>query len=242
MRARSALPSLVTICSLFCGFLSIFYSVNGKLVPAAWLIVIAGFMDAFDGKLARFFDTPSNFGVQFDSIVDICSFGVSPAVLMLHYYANLGTVLWIPFSACFLFLLCGSLRLARFNMELKGFEKGNFTGLPIPSAAGALAAYVVFTQGVWSSEHELRVAISLCAMLSFLMISTFEYAVFPRLSLETTQDRLKLFVLLSVIVIMVFYTDEFFFPLAFGYALSGVVRWLFYLVTDREVADIRNEL
>ena len=81
MRKRYALPNLVTVCNLLCGFLSIFYATQGRLLPAAWLIVIAGFIDAFDGKIARFIDAPTDFGVQFDSLADVCSFGVAPAVL-----------------------------------------------------------------------------------------------------------------------------------------------------------------
>ena len=105
MRKRAAVPSMVTLCNLCCGFLSIAYAIDGKLVPAAWLIVIAGFLDAFDGKLARLIDSPSNFGVQFDSLSDICSFGVAPAVLMFQYLQGLLDAMWKPFAACFLFLL-----------------------------------------------------------------------------------------------------------------------------------------
>lgn len=240
MKKRSAVPSLITICSLFCGFFSIFYTIQENLLPAAWLIVIAGFLDAFDGKIARFFDTPSNFGVQFDSLTDICSFGVAPSILMLHYYQDLLDVRWLPLAVCFFFLLCGTLRLARFNANLKGFEKENFSGLPIPAAAGTLAAYIVFTQRVWESAHEPQIAISLCAMLSFLMISTFEYEAFPKFTFGSRRDRLKLTISLVVILLVILYTDEIFFPLALFYSLSGIIRWLFNLLTDREVANIRS--
>ena len=240
MRAKAALPSLFTIGSLFCGFLSIFYAINGKLVEAALLIVIAAFIDALDGKVARFFDTPSNFGIQIDSISDVCSFGVAPAVMMLHYFSDLLAIRWVPFAACFLFLLCGALRLARFNTQIQGFEKENYTGLPIPMAAGTLAAYIMFTQRVWSSSHEPHIALSLCAMLSFLMVSNFEYDTFPKFSLETRHDRIKLALFLVMIVLVVIYTYEVIFPLGLCLSLSGVARWLFNLITDREVADIRN--
>jgi CDP-diacylglycerol--serine O-phosphatidyltransferase len=240
MNAKAALPSLFTISSLFCGFLSMYYAVNERLLGAALLIVIAGFLDACDGKIARYFDTPSNFGVQFDTIVDVCSFGVAPAVLMLHYLDNLLAILWLPFAVCFLFLMCGALRLARFNTQLKGFDKENFSGLPIPMAAGTLAAYILFTQRVWQSGHEPHIAISLCVMLSFLMISTIEYNTLPRLSIERGRDRIRLIALLCVIVLMFFYTYEVFFPLALAFSLSGALRWLYFLITDREVADIRD--
>ena len=240
MNAKAALPSLFTISSLFCGFLSMHYAVNERFLDAALLIVIAGFLDACDGKVARYFDTPSNFGVQFDSIVDVCSFGVAPALLMLHYLDNLLAILWLPFVVSFLFLMCGALRLARFNTQLKGFDKDKFSGLPIPMAAGTLAAYILFTERVWQSAHEPHIAISLCVMLSFLMISTIAYNTFPKLSIETGRDRMRLLGLLCVIVLMFFYTYEVFFPLALAISLSGVLRWLYFLVTDREVADARD--
>ena len=240
MRKRYALPNLVTVCNLLCGFLSIFYATQGRLLPAAWLIVIAGFIDAFDGKIARFIDAPTEFGVQFDSLADVCSFGVAPAVLMFFYFEDLLAIRWLPFVACFLFLLCGALRLARYNVQHHGPQKDDFTGLPIPVAAAALATYVVFTQRVWGSAHEPRIAVSLCAMLSFLMISTFDYPAFPRLNFGTRRDRVRLILALGAAFLMVFYTDEAFFPLAVAYAISGVIRWLIHLITDRETVDIRN--
>ncbi|MDA0746697.1 MAG: CDP-diacylglycerol--serine O-phosphatidyltransferase [bacterium] len=240
MQKKAAVPSMVTICNIGCGFLAIYYASQGKLLPAAWLIVIAGFLDAFDGKLARMIDSPSPFGMQFDSLADICSFGVAPATLMLKYYEGIGASTWLPFAACFLFLLCGAVRLARFNLQAKGPEKDDFTGLPIPSAAAALAAYIVFTQRVWESNHEPQVAITLTALLSFLMVSHFEYPAFPKFTIGTYRDRARLGIALTALILVVLFTDEAFFPIALAFALSGVVRWLIHVVTDREVADIRN--
>ncbi len=240
MRTRSALPSLFTVGNLFCGFLSIFYATQGRLVSAAWLIVIAGFLDAFDGKIARLINVPSQFGMHFDSLADICSFGVAPAVLMFQYYQDLMLVLWLPFAACFLFLLCGTLRLARFNTQHKGPEKEDFSGLPIPSSAATLAAYIIFTQRVWESTREPQIAISLCAMLSFLMISPFEYPAFPRFTFDTNKDRVRLALSFAALLLVVIYTEEAFFPIVLAFSVSGAARWLFNLITDREVADIRN--
>ncbi len=243
MRTRSALPNLITVCNLFCGFLSIFYATQGRLVPAAWLIVIAAFLDAFDGKIARLINVPSQFGVQFDSLADICSFGVAPAVLMFQYYQKFEVLMvtrWLPFAACFLFLLCGALRLARFNTQIKGPEKEDFSGLPVPPAAATLAAYIVFTQ-VWESTTRApHIAISLCAMLAFLMISPFQYPAFPKFTFGTQKDRVRLILAFVAMLLVVFYTEEAFFPIALAFSLSGAARWLFNLITDREVADIRN--
>ena len=237
MRKRAALPNLFTVCNLLCGFLSIAYASQGRLVPAAWLIVIAGFLDAFDGKIARLVDAPGGFGVQFDSLADICSFGVAPAVLMFSYYTDLLAIRWLPFTVCFFFLLCGALRLAKFNAQQEDFEKEDFSGLPTPPAAATLAAYIVFTQRVWQSNHEPQVAVSICVMMSLLMISPFEYPAFPKFSFETPKDRARLILALSAAVLIILFTDEAFFPIALCFALSGAARWLFNLITHREVAD-----
>jgi CDP-diacylglycerol--serine O-phosphatidyltransferase len=240
MKKRLALPSLFTISNLCCGFLSIFYTMEGRYLPAAWLIVIGAFLDAFDGKIARLLDAPSEFGNQFDSIADVCSFGVAPAVLMLSYFQDLMVVRWLPFAITCFFLLCGATRLARFNTQLKGFEKADFCGLPIPAAACSLAAFIVFTQRVWTSTHEPQVAVSLCVMLALLMVSNFEYPAFPKVTLETNRDRFRLGMAMVAIVPLVFYTDESFLPLTLAFALSGPARWLKHQVLGREVADITN--
>jgi CDP-diacylglycerol--serine O-phosphatidyltransferase len=240
MNKRAAVPSLFTICNLLCGFLSIAYAAQGRLLPAAWLIVIAAFLDAFDGKLARLFNTPSNFGVQFDSLADVCSFGVAPAFLMVRYFEEMLAVQWLPFAIASLFLLCGALRLARFNVQLKGYEKEDFTGLPIPSAAVTLAAFIVFTRRVWESTHEPQIAISLCAMLALLMVSSLDYPAFPRFTFSTRKDRLRLTIFLSGLLLIALFTEEAFFPLALAYSLTGPVGWLIGLITDRETADIHN--
>ena len=121
MNAKAALPSLFTISSLFCGFLSMYYAVDGRFIAAALLIVIAGFLDACDGKVARYLHTSSNFGVQFDSIVDVCSFGVAPALLMFYYLDTLLVIRWLPFGVCFLFPSVWCAEVGAFQHTIKGF-------------------------------------------------------------------------------------------------------------------------
>jgi CDP-diacylglycerol--serine O-phosphatidyltransferase len=238
MNKRAAVPSLFTICNLLCGFLSVAYAAQGRLVPAAWLIVIAAFLDAFDGKLARLFKAPSEFGVQFDSLADICSFGVAPAFLMVCYFNEMLAIQWLPFAISALFLLCGALRLARFNVQIEGYEKEDFTGLPIPSAAVTLAAFILFSRRVWESTHEPQVAISLCAMLALLMVSSLDYPAFPKFTFSTRKDRLRLSVFLTGLCLIALFTEEAFFPLILAYSLCGPAAWLINLILDREIADI----
>ncbi len=167
--------------------------------------------------------------------------------MMLHYFDGLLSVRWLPFAAAFLFLLCGALRLARFNISHAGGpveegdfprEKDDFFGLPIPVAAAALASYVVFTERVWDSSREPHAAISLMAMLAFLMVSSFDYPAFPRFTFETPRDRFRLGLALGAVLLVVLWTEEAFFPVTMAFCLSGAVRWLVGLVTRREVADI----
>jgi len=227
MKKRTVMPNLFTMCNLLCGFLSIAYASQGRLVPAAWLIVIAGFLDAFDGKIARLLDAPSRFGVQFDSLADVCSFGVAPAVLLLHYFEPLLATRWLPVLVAFLFVLAGTFRLARFNVRHEDAETGekpDFIGLPIPVAAATLASYIIFSQRVWESTREPHVALSIGAFLAFLMVSPFSYPSFPRFTFGTARDRFRLGLSLTALICVVIATEEAFFPVAltFGTAcLSG---------------------
>jgi len=252
---KSAIPNLFTISNLACGFVSIHYAANGKLVAAAWLIVIAAFLDAFDGKLARLLDAEADngeFGLQFDSLADVCSFGVAPGVLMLRYFDPLVNLTWLPLIAAFLFLLSGAYRLARFNTrhaeeaeaEVQVDEdepemKPDFVGLPIPVAATTLCSFVIFSQRVWESTREPHVGLSLCVLLAILMISPFDYPAFPRFTFETVRDRFRIALSLGAMVVIFSNTEAAFFPVSLAFCLSGAIRWLVHQVTDREVVDLR---
>ena len=256
---KSAIPNLFTISNLACGFVSIHYAANGKLVAAAWLIVIAAFLDAFDGKLARLIDSEADsgvFGLQFDSLADVCSFGVAPGVLMLHYLHSLVNLTWLPLIAAFLFLLSGAYRLARFNtrhveeaeveVEVEAVVdddeqemKPDFVGLPIPVAATTLCSFVIFSQRVWESTREPHVGLSLCVLLAILMISPFDYPAFPRFTFETVRDRFRIALSLGAMVVIFSNTEAIFFPVTLAFCLSGAIRWLVHQVRHREVVDLR---
>jgi len=233
---KMSLPSCVTTGNLFCGFLSVFYTIDGRLVLAAWLIILAGFMDALDGKVARLAHAPSRFGVEFDSLADLCSFGAAPAILMFHY--NLYFLGAWGMMMGFLFLLCGAIRLARFNVRLTGFDKEVFSGLPIPAAAGTLASYVVFSQNVLESLNIISLSAPLVVMLSILMVSALEYDTLPKFAPHSAWNRCKLGFFLLAVFLVIFFTDKVFFPLSVVYVMSGLIRWFLHLVSDREVAGV----
>ncbi|MGC9329694.1 MAG: CDP-diacylglycerol--serine O-phosphatidyltransferase, partial [Candidatus Hinthialibacter sp.] len=154
MKKIYLLPNLFTLGNIFFGFYSIISSISGSFVRAAFVIIIAGFFDVFDGKIARATNSSSKFGVEFDSLADLVSFGVAPGVLVyLWALKPLGRIGWL---GAFLFLVCGALRLARFNVQIDVVSSDRFVGLPIPCGAAMLASTLIFYHHYISPElpHE----------------------------------------------------------------------------------------
>jgi CDP-diacylglycerol--serine O-phosphatidyltransferase len=140
-RSVYVLPNLFTTANLFCGFYAIIAALNYKFEISAIAILIANIFDIADGKVARITNTTSKFGVEYDSLCDLISFGVAPSLLIYCWALKpFGKFGWI---ASFLFTACGALRLARFNVMVSVSEKGRFTGLPIPGAASMIATTVL---------------------------------------------------------------------------------------------------
>jgi CDP-diacylglycerol--serine O-phosphatidyltransferase len=138
---RAVVPSLFTVLNAFCGFLSILNSSQGKIEMAAWFIVLGGIFDSLDGIMARITRSSSQFGVELDSLSDVVTFGAAPSFMV--YQAHLSTLGSLGVLMSSLPLVMGSIRLARFNVQLVGFEKDYFKGLPIPAAAIALCAFLL---------------------------------------------------------------------------------------------------
>lgn len=220
-------PSLLTICNVFCGFYAIVAAVNGRFYEAAVAIIIAGFFDILDGRVARIMNSTSEFGVQLDSLADIVSFGLAPSILIyvwvLKPFERLG---WM---AAFLFLLCGVLRLARYNSQQAKFVKSNyFIGLPIPAAAGLIATTVIVTKDIFSVDKLEPIAIvGVAYLLAFLMVSNIRYRNFKNLDLKDKKPfRIFLF---SVLIIYIIATipQITLFLMAVVYILSGPFERVF---------------
>lgn len=176
------LPNIFTSFNLFCGFYSIVASVEGKFTTAAAAIIIAGVFDLLDGKIARATRTTSKFGVEYDSLADLISFGLAPGLMaFLWALKPLGRVGWL---AAFLYMACGSLRLARFNTQVGRISSDFFVGLPIPAAAGMTAVTILIFDKfqVPGSEYPVLVLLMLYG-LAFLMVSTIKYYSFKKLEL-----------------------------------------------------------
>ena len=237
MMYRALLPNMFTVGNLFCGFLAMHYVMQGKYIPAAWLIVLGAALDKLDGRIARMVGNDSDFGIEFDSLVDVCTFGLVPAFMVYH---SLLRSQW-GLTVAFIFLLCGALRLARYNITAKKDDEektGFFTGLPIPLAAVALSQYVVFTERSWETAHAATLGFLFVLALSFLMVSKVEYDAMPDFRSTAFWDRFKqtCFIVAIVLIILPSTSNDYFFPLVGVYLLSGLYRWIGKLISN-EVAE-----
>lgn len=182
-RGIYVLPNLLTSASLFGGFYAIVAAIQGRFESAAIAILISSVLDALDGKIARFAHATSRFGTEYDSLSDLVAFGVAPGILTYQWaLAGFGRLGWL---ACFMYVICGALRLARFNVQKDTVEAKYFKGLPIPAAASLVASIVLFSAsmgGFAGSRHFLLIV--LIYVLSFLMVSTVDYFSFKELDLK----------------------------------------------------------
>jgi CDP-diacylglycerol--serine O-phosphatidyltransferase len=216
------LPSLFTSGSLFCGFYAIIAAFNGKYLHAAVAIAIAVILDGIDGKVARLTNTTSRFGVEYDSLSDLVAFGVAPAILVfawaLQPYGKFG---WL---AVFLYVACGALRLARFNVQLETAESRYFRGLPIPGAAGLIVAtiFLFYRLDVQGGVIDLCILLMIY-LLAFLMVSNIRYPSFKDLKLLKRRPFSTLVAMILVIVVVVAEPAIILFIFAALYLLSGPV-------------------
>lgn len=176
------LPNLLTTMNMFFGFFAIIYSINGNFTWAAYAIVVAAIFDTLDGRVARATNSMSKFGAEYDSLSDLISFGLAPS-LMLYLWSlePFGRVGWL---ACFFFVACGALRLARFNVQSGSVEKGYFQGLPIPMAAGIVASSVLAFEDLELDAARHWGVLAMAIGLGFVMVSTFRYRSFKDIDLK----------------------------------------------------------
>jgi CDP-diacylglycerol--serine O-phosphatidyltransferase len=197
------LPTLFTIGNLFCGYSSLVRSLEGALEQAAIFIIIAGVLDGLDGRIARLTHTSSDFGVQFDSLADIVSFGVAPA--LLAYQWALQPLDRMGRLIAFIFVVCAAMRLARFNLKVNVDEKRHFAGLPSP-AAGAVIACVVFAFPAPVADRWSTVAIALLvSSVALLMISRFRYRSFKEFDLRNRRSYVYVLPLAAMVVAIAVY-------------------------------------
>jgi len=224
------LPNLFTTGSLFAGFYSMVSTMNGDYRLAAIWILAASIFDGLDGKVARATGTTSKFGVEYDSLADLVAFGVAPGLLMYSWALRpFGRLGWL---AAFLFVVCGALRLARFNVQVATVESKRFVGLPIPAAASIVCATVLlFYNFGWPSSYKKLAILVLIYCLAFLMVSGFRYYSFKDPELIKRQPFASLVLIILLLVIIAAEPVVILFALFIIYMFSGPVS--FFLTYPR---------
>jgi CDP-diacylglycerol--serine O-phosphatidyltransferase len=214
------LPNLVTTGGLFAGFYGIVATMKGDYYIAAWFILISAIFDALDGKVARLTGTTSQFGVEYDSLADIVSFGVAPGLLMYSWaLKSFGKFGWL---AAFLYVVCGALRLARFNVQVNTVESRRFVGLPIPAAAGMVASCVLLFYHLGGSGTIRKVSVVLLIyVLAYLMVSNHSYHSFKDPELVKRQPFGFLVLAIIFIIVIVAQPEIMLFSIASIYTASG---------------------
>ena len=239
------IPNLLTTGNLFSGFYAIVSVLNGEFVGAAIAIMVGMVFDTLDGRWARLTRTTSRFGMEYDSLADGVTFGIAPGVLIYSWalpgYGRLG---WV---AAFLYVACGALRLARFNVEVGTTESQNFRGLPIPASAGLIASLVLMDYRFLRMGTEVKplLIVALIYVLAFLMVSTFRYSSFKNMDLLKRKPFRFLVTAVLLFIVLAAEPNIMLFVFFAGYAASGVLerpaRWLHGVLNRPHAAAEKKE-
>lgn len=233
------LPNLFTTGSLFCGFYSIIASMKGDYLLAAIPLLLAFVLDGLDGRIARMTNTTSKFGSEYDSLSDLVAFGVAPAILVYTWaLSSFGKWGWL---AAFLFVVCGALRLARFNVQIGLIESKVFNGLPIPGAAAVVATgimlfYYLGGEGKFNDVSVLIVVVG----LSLLMVSSIKYYSFKDLNWFSRKPFMSFVIMVFILIIIIAEPQIMMFTFSFGYSLSGPV-WALYKIGKKLHTDMKEK-
>lgn len=220
------LPNLITSASLFGGFYSIIAAFDGHFEHSAIAILISAVLDGLDGRIARLTGTSSKFGVEYDSLADVIAFGLAPGVLIFTWALRpFGRYGWL---AAFLYVVCGALRLARFNVQVTTVESKRFNGLPIPIAAALVATTVLMFFKLGRGEEMVRhiTVLILVYALAFLMISNIRFYSFKEFNLSQRMPFRLLVALVFLLIVIAAQPTVMLFLLTLGYVLSGPVTTL----------------
>lgn len=230
-RGVSLLPSLFTLANLFCGWSCAVHAMRGEFETAAPFIGMAMVLDMLDGRIARMTGTASEFGVQLDSLADIVSFGVAPAVLAYAWGLQpLGRLGW---GAGFLFVTGAALRLARFNIQ-KNTDKRYFVGLASPAAAAIIASTVFSYPYGLRGRPEALLGVALVIIPALLMVSTIRFRSFKTIDLRERRRYQILVPVAALLALIVTYPHEVLLIMAYAYLASGFVDLAIHKLRGRD--------
>ena len=223
-RRAYLLPSVFTVANMLLGFYAVVLGLRGRFVAAALVIFVAAILDSLDGRIARMTGTESDFGREYDSLADLVTFGMAPALLSyLWGLEELGRAGWL---APVFFLVCAATRLARFNVQTRKLDGRYFVGLPAPAAAGALASVLfVVPDRDWKTWLNLLL-LGVLLVLALLMVSTFRYPSFKKLDLRRGWPYRVVLPIAAVVLLAAFHPPAFLVSASALYTVSGPWLWL----------------
>tara|TARA_B100000925_G_scaffold291194_1_gene278416 strand:+ start:2538 stop:3266 length:729 start_codon:yes stop_codon:yes gene_type:complete len=218
------IPNTFTAINMGCGFFAILFAQKGLFYQASMLLVIASLFDSVDGRVARLTGTESSFGEQFDSICDVISFGVAPAMLIYYKfligYGRLGIIV------SFLFCLAGCLRLARFNANIDEVDPAYFQGLPIPAGALALVGYTLLTLEFQFPFPQVYFSVPFVLLFSYLMISNIPFYSFKKASFVKKYSKQMLLIVIMIISLIFIYEELMLFTFLMAYVVGCMIHAL----------------
>jgi CDP-diacylglycerol--serine O-phosphatidyltransferase len=216
------------------GFYSILSTIKGNYVYAAWAILFATIFDGLDGWVARLTNSTTKFGIELDSLSDLVSFGVAPAVMMYKWaLAPFGRIGW---AAAFWFMACGALRLARYDVQMGSTESKSFTGMPIPGAATIIASLILFYHEMLDMPPGKNILIlGLTVLLAFLMVSTLKYHGAKEIDFRQRKPFWILVAFVLGLTIIVMHPPISLFLFAMIYLLGGIIENIYLFYKKRRV-------
>jgi CDP-diacylglycerol---serine O-phosphatidyltransferase len=217
------LPNFLTSVCLMCGAYAITMTLQQSYVYASLSIMVAGLFDGLDGRLARLTKSESDFGVEYDSLADLISFGVAPAILM--YSWALSPFGRVGLMVTFLYIICAALRLARFNVQISKVEKSSFQGLPVPAAASYVVTLIIFYDHAFAAVPDKN-ALILLGMLTvaILMVSTVRYPSFKGIDFKSRRSFYYLVGLIAFIFVIALKPEVSLFVTSLVYLSYGLLR------------------
>ena len=225
------LPNLLTTGAMFCGFYAIVAGMNAKFELAAVAVFIAMILDGLDGRVARMTHTQTEFGAEYDSLSDLISFGLAPALVMYQWalvdMQSMGTA-WgkAGWLAAFVYVACAALRLARFNTQIGKVDKRYFIGLPSPAAAAIMVGMVWFFNDIGIQGEEVKMlAFGLSLFAGLLMVSNFRFYSFKDFDLKNKVPFLAILLIVLVFALTTLDPPKVLFAVFMLYSLSGPVMW-----------------
>lgn len=235
----SLLPGILTTVNVLCGFYAVVWVLKGKFFPAAVAIIVAAGVDALDGRVARLTKTTSEFGVEFDSLADVVSFGIAPALLSYSWaFSSFGRLGWV---VAFAYLICAVLRLARFNTRCKTVEPKYFLGLPTPAAGLFVATSVTLLDGEAPGSFFKGLFFLMLLLVSYLMVSNIRYRSFKELDFAKMHPFGTMTIVVVIVIIIASLPDTTPFLIVLTYLAWGVCESLWLKRREKRAGGVREE-